>query len=97
MYDTQSLRYIVGGQTGGQLITGTSTVNGTWYAIVVNADAVIEQLWVNGVNVTSARGLTGATLSAGMYLFAGLSSGSGVNVPNVITSIKLTSGSVMAY
>lgn len=97
MFDTQSLRFIVGGQTGGQLITGTSTVNGSWYALVVNSDAVIEQLWVNGVNVTSARGLTGATLSAGMYLFAGLATGSGVSTPNTITRVKLTSGSVIMY
>jgi hypothetical protein len=97
MFDTQSLRFIVGGQTGGQVVSGTSAVNGSWYALVVNSDAVIEELWVNGTNVTAARGLAGVTLMAGMYLFAGLATGSGVSTPNTITRIKLTSGSVIMY
>lgn len=97
MQDIQSLRMIVGNQTGGQLITGTAAVNGSWFAIVVNTDAVITELHVNGVNVTSARGLTGGILVGGMYLSAGTNSGSGVQVPNVITRIQLASGSVIAY
>ena len=97
MQDIQSLRMITGNQTGGRLVSGTTAVNGSWFALVVNTDAVIEELWVNGVNVTAARGLTDQVLVGGMYLSAGLATGSGVSTPNTITRIKLTSGSVIMY
>lgn len=88
---------ITGNQSGGQLITGTAVTNGTWFAIVINEDAVIEELFVNGINVTAARGLTAKTVTAGMFLSAGQNTTSGVQVPNTITRIKLTSGSIIAY
>ena len=97
MQDIQSLRMIVGNQTGGQLITGTTAVVGTWFAIVINEDCVIEELFVNGVDVTAARGLAAKTVTAGMFLSAGQNTTSGLQTPNTITRIKLTSGSLIAY
>ena len=89
------VRTILGSSDGGRLITGTTAVTGRFTAIVVNEDAVFDELEVNGVAVMTARGLTGQTVTAGMYL------GSGFHYQGAqrgeFTTIKLVSGSVMVY
>ena len=57
-------------------------------ALVVNADAVLTELKVNGTSVLSARGLSGVTIKGGMYLPAG---------SGYITDLTLASGSVIGY
>ena len=91
----QSLDIIIGSSNGGRLITGTSAVTGNWDAVVVNTDCVIEAILVDSVDVTTSRGYASQTITAGMFIWAGLNTGS--TGKNKITSIKLTSGSVMAY
>ncbi len=98
MTDRGLLTKIVGGQTGGILISGTDAVTGEFDAIVINEDAVFDELEVDEIDVLEARGLDdGQTLTAGMFLGAGAKQG--VSVPTLarFTSIKLTSGSVIAY
>lgn len=88
------LRTILGDSNGGQLITGTDAVTGNFNAIVINEDTVFDELEIEGDDVMTARGLTGKTVTAGMYL------GSGFHYTparSSFTKIKLTSGSVMAY
>ena len=58
------------------------------YAIYVHADAVFNEILVGGVNVVTAKGLSGKTISAGTFLPFGKTHA---------TSIDLTSGSVVAY
>ena len=86
---------MLGNDGGGRLITGTTEVTGKWQLLIVNEDAVIEVLKVEGVDVTAARGLTSNTLTSGMLL------GGGGNVDEnqykEITGVKLTSGSVIVY
>jgi hypothetical protein len=92
------LNKILGGGTGGVLISGTAAVNGSFDYIVVNQAAVFEVITVEGANVVAARGLTGASVTAGMYLSAGRLSTQQYAAQNAkITSIKLVSGTVIAY
>lgn len=85
----EQLLKLMGGRDGGRLITGTSTITGDWDALVVNTDAVINEILVDGVNVTTTRGFATNTLVAGMFISAGAG--------KKITSIDLTSGSVIMY
>ena len=96
MNERSFLQIITGNHGGGILVTGTDAVTGEWDALVVNRDTVIEAIKVDSVDVTSVRGLTGETLSAGMFIGAGFNyNASGAK--SKITSIKLTSGSVIMY
>jgi len=95
MNERAFLQIITGNSIGGILITGTDDVEGNWDAIVINEDCLIKTIKINDVDVTAARGLTGNTLTAGMFLGAGFNYTAGVKAQ--ITSITLTSGSVMAY
>lgn len=93
--EKRSLDIIIGSSLGGTLITGTNAVTGSWSAIVVNTDCVIAAMLVDGTDVTTTRGFASKTITAGMFIGAGLNqSSSGYQK---ITSITLTSGSVMAY
>ena len=96
MNERAFLQIITGNANGGVLITGTTAVTGTWDAVVVNEDCVIEAIKVNDVDVTSARGFAANTITAGMFIGAGFNYSAG-GVKAQITSIKLTSGSVIAY
>lgn len=79
----------ISGIGGFQMITGTDAVTGQWESLVVNADAVLTALEINSVDVFSAKGLSGVTLTAGMYL---------PTDPNLkITKVTLASGSLIAY
>ena len=57
-------------------------------SILVMEDAVFNEILVGGANVVAARGLTGITVTAGMLLPFGKAHA---------TSVKLTSGKVIAY
>ena len=84
------------GDFGGRLITGTTEVTGGWDALVCNTDTVFDELKVDGVDVVTARGYAGQTISAGMLIGAGFAQNKQF-VKAKITAVKLTSGSVMAY
>lgn len=89
---------MMGGQSGGRLITGTSVQTGlSATSIIVNTDAVFSEFFVDGENVLTARGLNGKTVKAGMFIGAGLEAGAGGLRQMYITRIKLVSGSVMIY
>ena len=90
------IQTILGYSEGGQLITGTTAVTGAFVAIVVNEDAVFDELEIDGEDVMADKGLDGGgTVTAGMYLGSGFHYSSGVR--SKFTTIKLTSGSVIAY
>jgi hypothetical protein len=92
------LTKIVGGQTGGILISGTDAVTGEFDAIVINEDAVFDELEADEIDVLEAHGLDGGqTLTAGMFLGPGAKQGVSVPALARFTTIKLTSGSVIAY
>jgi len=87
---------IISGNTGGRLVAAGGAVTGEWSALIVNEDAVISALLVDGVDVVAARGLTGATLRAGMLLSPGLAQSATTGWAK-FTSITLTSGTVLMY
>jgi len=89
------IQTILGYSQGGQLITGTSAVSGSFVAIVINEDAVFDELEVEGSDVMTSKGLTANTVTAGMYLGSGFHFIDGRR--SQFTKIKLVSGSVMAY
>lgn len=89
------IQAILGHSDGGQLITGTTAVEGKWVALVVNEDAVFDELEIDDVDVMTTKGLTGNTVTAGMYIGSGFHYIDGRR--SQFTKIKLTSGSVMAY
>lgn len=67
---------------------GTGGVTGVKYsALVVQEDTVFSAFFVNGVDVLTARGMSGVTFAQGAYLPGGLD----------ITGFTITSGSVIAY
>ncbi len=97
MNERNMLNMILGGGTGGILITGTDAVTGSFDSIVVNEDAVFDEIIIEGVDVVEDRGL-GKTVVTGMYLGAGRLAGQQyAELRAKITSIKLVSGSVIAY
>jgi hypothetical protein len=98
MNERNMLNKILGGGSGGILITGTGAVTGNFDSIVVNEDAVFDEIIIEDADVVADRGLTGATVTAGMYIGSGRLSGQQYADERArITSIKLVSGSVIAY
>jgi hypothetical protein len=78
------------GSGGCEFIAAASAKTGKTYSgIVINTDAVISVLEMNGVNVLTTKAFNGATVSAGMFIPAE----AGTN----ITAITLTSGTAIAY
>jgi hypothetical protein len=78
------------GSGGCEFIAAASAKTGKTYSgIVINTDAVISVLEMNGVNVLTTKAFNGATVSAGMYIPA--------EAGTSITAITLTSGTAIAY
>jgi hypothetical protein len=87
--ESRSIDY-TGGLTGCKVLSGTSANTGGFQSFVVNADAVVAQvLNPAGTDITSALGLSGATIKQGMLIAAPKGA--------YFSSITLTSGSVIAY
>ena len=85
-----ALNNVHGGIDGGVYIEDASNhTDLEVYAIVVEKDAVIAALEVDGVDVLTTRGFSGQTLPAKCFIGAGRN--------KVITRIQLTSGGIMAY
>jgi hypothetical protein len=80
----------ISGSGGFKFIPTTTAQTGLLYkGIVINADAVISAISIDGVDSLSDLGLSGVTISAGMYLPAPLGS--------VFTAVTLTSGTAIGY
>lgn len=78
------------GSGGCEFIAAASAKTGKTYSgIVINTDAVIGTLEMNGVNVLTTKGFNGATVSAGMFIPAAAGTS--------ITAITLTSGTAIGY
>ena len=78
------------GSGGCEFIAAASAKTGKTYSgIVINTDAVISVLEMNGVNVLTTKAFNGATVSAGMFIPA--------EAGTYITAITLTSGTAIAY
>ena len=78
------------GSGGCEFIAAASAKTGKTYSgIVINTDAVIGTLEMNGVNVLTTKAFNGATVSAGMFIPA--------EAGTSITAITLTSGTAIAY
>jgi hypothetical protein len=78
------------GSGGFKYIPVTTAQTGLLYkGIVINTDAVIAAISIDGVNSLTALGLSGVTISAGIYLPAPLGS--------VFTAVTLTSGTAIGY
>ena len=98
MNERNMLNMILGGGGGGVLITGTTAVTGSFENIVINEDAVFESIIIEGVDVVAARGFTAKPITAGMLIGSGRITGQQFAEGRArITSIKLVSGSVIAY
>ena len=80
----------IGGLGGFEFIAAASAkTSKTYTSIVINTDAVIGTLSIDGVNVLSTKGLSGVTVSAGVYLPTAAGT--------YITAITLTSGTAIGY
>jgi hypothetical protein len=80
----------ISGSGGFKIIPTTTAQTGLLYkGIVINSDAVISAISIDGVDSLSSLGLSGITISAGMYLPAPLGS--------VFTAVTLTSGTAIGY
>ena len=78
------------GSGGCEFIAAASAKTSKSYtSIVINTDAVIGTLEVNGVNVLTTKAFNGATVSAGMFIPA--------EAGTYITAITLTSGTAIGY
>ena len=78
------------GLLGSKLITGTSVIEGAFQSFIVAEDTVVTKVYNSiGIDVTGRLGLTSITLKAGAF----------ISMPknDYFSSIKLTSGSVVAY
>lgn len=77
------------GFTGCKVISNTSANTGRWKAFIVNSDAVVSAISNSGTSLLTVLGLSGVTLKQGTF----------ISVPQdqIITSITLTSGSIVAY
>lgn len=74
--------------TSGFMRYGAGVVTGvTHEALVVQEDTVFSAFYVNGVDVLTARGMSGVTFKQGAFLPGGQD----------ITGWTITSGSVIAY
>jgi hypothetical protein len=80
----------ISGMGGCEFIAAATAKTGKSYSsIVINTDAVISVLQINGVDVLTTKGFNGVTVSAGMFI----PSAAGT----YITAITLTSGTAIAY
>ena len=78
------------GSGGCEFIAAASAKTGKTYSgIVINTDAVISVLEMNGVNVLTTKAFNCATVSAGMFIPA--------EAGTSITAITLTSGTAIGY
>jgi hypothetical protein len=78
------------GLLGSRLITGTSTIEGAFQSFIVAEDTIVSKVYNSiGIDVTQKLGLTSVTLKAGAFI--SMAKG------DCFSSIKLTSGSVVAY
>ena len=78
------------GSGGCEFIKAATAKTGKSYcSVVINTDAVISVLEMNGVNVLATKDFTSATVSAGMYIPAAAGT--------YITAITLASGTAIAY
>ena len=78
------------GLLGSRLITGTSTIEGAFQSFIVAEDTIVSKVYNSiGIDVTQKLGLTSVTLKAGAFI--SMAKG------DYFSSIKLTSGSVVAY
>jgi hypothetical protein len=78
------------GSGGCEFIAAASAKTSKAYtAVVINTDAVIGTLEINGVNVLTTKAFNSATVSAGMFIPA--------EAGTYITAITLTSGTAIAY
>jgi hypothetical protein len=74
--------------TSGFMRYGAGVVTGVKHeALVVQEDTIFSSFFVNGVDVLTARGMSGVTFAQGAYLPGGLD----------ITGFTITSGSVIGY
>lgn len=78
------------GAGGCEFIAAASAKTDKLYiSIVINTDAVISVLEVNNVNVLTAKGFNGVTISAGVFIPS--------ETGTCITAITLTSGTAIGY
>jgi len=78
------------GSGGCEFIAAASAKTSKAYTgIVINTDAIISVLQMNGVDVLTTKAFNGATVSAGMYIPAAAGT--------YITAITLTSGTAIGY
>lgn len=77
------------GFTGCTVVSNTSANTGRWKAFIVNSDAVVSAISFSGTSLMTQLGLSGVTLKQGIF----------ITLPEeqIITSITLTSGSIVAY
>lgn len=78
------------GLLGSRLITGTNAIEGAFQSFIVAEDTVVTKVYNSiGIDVTGKLGLTSITLKAGAF----------ISMPrgDYFSSIKLTSGSIVAY
>lgn len=67
----------------------TAKTQKKYCGVVINTDAIISVLEIDGQNVLTSKDFSGATVSAGMYIAAATGT--------YITAITLTSGTAIAY
>jgi len=80
----------ISGVGGCEFIAAASAKTGKTYSgIVINTDAVISVLEMNGVNVLTTKAFNGATVSSGMFISA--------EAGTSITAITLSSGTAIGY
>jgi len=78
------------GSGGCEFIAASSAKTSKAYTgIVINTDAVISVLEMNGVNVLTTKAFNGATVSAGMFIPTAAGT--------YITAITLASGTAIGY
>jgi hypothetical protein len=85
---SSSTDIIAGGAAFIRYGSGTQTLR-NHNALVVQEDTVFTSFSVDGINVLSARGMSGVTFKQGAYLSAGNAS--------TITGFVISSGSVIGY
>ena len=78
------------GFTGCKVISNTSANTGRYKGFIVNSDAVVSAIVdQNAASLMTELGLSGVTLKQGIFIT--------VREEQIITSITLTSGSIVAY
>jgi hypothetical protein len=80
----------ISGQGGFKIISDTASYTGLQVeSIVVNADCVFTEFYVNDIDVLTTKRLSGVTIKQGMYL--------PTDPGYKITRVKLASGSIIKY